>query len=100
MTDSSEFAGVTEGWLPRWPAEPFRDPLYMQVWPKEAQMEGKKWYASKMVWLGILITLQGLIPLVVEFLEKGPVSPAAVGSLLSGILVVILRVWFVDSPIV
>jgi len=59
----------------------------------------KKWYQSKLVWLGVIITLQGLIPLVTELLAKGTVSPADVGVFASGVLAVILRVWFTDSAV-
>jgi len=59
----------------------------------------KKWYKSKLVWLGVIVTLQGVIPLVVDLLSKGAVSPADIGVALSGFLTVILRVWFTDAPI-
>ena len=59
----------------------------------------KAWYQSKLIWLGILITLQGAIPLVQEMLAKGPVDSQSVLALVSGILVIVIRVWFTDSQI-
>jgi len=59
----------------------------------------KKWYLSKIVWAGILTVLIGAIPLVTEFLEAGVYSPAAIGTVVTGVLVVIFRVWFTTEGI-
>jgi hypothetical protein len=56
----------------------------------------KPWYLSKIVWLGVIVTLQGIVPLVVELLNKSAVSPADIALAFSGVLVVIVRVWFTD----
>lgn len=59
----------------------------------------KKFYLSKMVWLGIIQTLIGSLGLIAEFLQKGEFSPASTVILFSGVLTVVLRVWFTDSAI-
>lgn len=59
----------------------------------------KVWYESKLVWLGIIQTLIGMLAVLAEFLRAGDYSPVAVAILLSGVLTVILRVWFTDSAI-
>jgi len=54
---------------------------------------------SKMVWLGIILTLSGIIPLVADILRKSVIDPADVVLLFGGVLAVVLRVWFTDVPI-
>lgn len=61
-------------------------------------METKAWYNSKMVWIGIATVLLGVIPLVQEMIAKGPVDLNSVLTVVSGAIVVILRVW-TNSPI-
>jgi len=62
-------------------------------------MTAKAWFASKVVWLGIITTLLGVIPIVTELASQTAITPAAVGTALTGILIVIVRVWFTDSPV-
>jgi uncharacterized membrane-anchored protein len=62
-------------------------------------MHMKKWYQSKLVWLGIIMTLSGLLPFVSELVKTQPVTPEAVVAFVGGILTVILRVWFTDTAI-
>jgi hypothetical protein len=59
----------------------------------------KKWYQSKMVWLGIITTLIGALGLVSDLLGKPTVSPQDITLLLSGILGIVLRVWFTTQPV-
>lgn len=59
----------------------------------------KAWYLSKLTWLGIVQFLIGALGLLAEFLKAGDYSPFAVTMLVSGILVVIMRVWFTNSAI-
>jgi len=59
-------------------------------------METKMWYQSKLVWLGVIITLQGFVPVAVDLVNKASVSVADVMIAFSGLLAVILRVWFTD----
>jgi len=61
-------------------------------------METKAWYTSKMVWLGVLTALLGIIPLVQEMIAKGPVDLVAVLTLISGVIMVVLRV-ITNTPI-
>jgi hypothetical protein len=58
----------------------------------------KNWYESKLVWMGVLTALLGIIPLVQEMISKGPVDATALLTLLSGVIVVVLRVW-TNTPI-
>lgn len=62
-------------------------------------METKKWYQMKLVWLGLLITLQGIIPVVVELVNKQAISPADILLTASGIVAVIIRVWFTSNAV-
>jgi hypothetical protein len=61
-------------------------------------MVTKAWYTSKMVWLGVLTALLGIIPLVQEMIAKGPVDLVAVLTLISGVIMVVLRV-ITNTPI-
>lgn len=60
----------------------------------------KKWYKSKLVWLGVIITLQGMIPLLIELVNKQVITVADMLTLFSGALVIVLRVWFTEAEIV
>lgn len=60
----------------------------------------KSWYQSKLVWLGVIQTLIGSLGLVATYLADGVYTPEKFVLLASGILTVILRVWFTDSPVV
>jgi hypothetical protein len=62
-------------------------------------METKKWYLSKLILLGIIITFQGCVPIVVDLINKASVSPADVLVALSGVGTVIIRIWFTDTAI-
>ena len=65
----------------------------------------KSWLSSKVVWLGIITTLLGVIPLITDLANQALVTPTpaalvtAVGTTLIGILTVIVRVWFTDVPV-
>ena len=59
----------------------------------------KKWYKSKTVWLGVITTLIGALGLVSDLLGKPTISSQDITLLLSGILGVVLRVWFTTEPI-
>lgn len=62
-------------------------------------MEPKNWYESKLVWMSIITTLIGALGVVQEIIAKGPVDVNAVILIASGILGVVLRVWFTSQPI-
>jgi hypothetical protein len=59
----------------------------------------KSWYTSKLFWLGVINFMIGSLALVGEFLSKSDFSPLAVTTLATGVLVVVLRVWFTDTKI-
>lgn len=60
----------------------------------------KAWYQSKLVWLGIVQTLIGSLGLLADYLANGAYTPEQVVLLFSGILTVILRVWFTNTQVV
>jgi hypothetical protein len=62
-------------------------------------MDTKKWYLSKLTWVGIIITFQGIVPIAIDLLNKASVSPADFLVALSGVGTVILRIWFTDTTI-
>jgi len=59
----------------------------------------KSWFQSKLVWLGILQTVIGVLGIVADFLGAGNYTPQAVTILVMGALTVGLRIWFTDTPI-
>lgn len=62
-------------------------------------VEPKPWYKSKIVWLGIITTLLGVVPVVTQLANAYGVNAAEVGTAIIGILTVIIRVWFTDAAI-
>lgn len=59
----------------------------------------KAWYQSKVFWLGVVTTLLGIIPIVTELASQMTVTPAAIGTAATGILIVIMRIWFTSEPV-
>jgi len=59
-------------------------------------METEAWYESKMLWVGVGTTLLRVIPLIQEMIAQGPVDLTAVLTLVSGVVIVLLRVWTSD----
>ncbi len=59
----------------------------------------KAWYQSKLVWLGVVQTLIGALGLLADYLAKGVYTPEQVVLLFSGILTVVLRVWFTNTQV-
>lgn len=62
-------------------------------------MKTIKWYQSKLVWLGVLITFQGSVPILIELLNKQAMSVSDVLVTLSGIATVVARVWFTTKQV-
>ncbi|MCP4537844.1 MAG: hypothetical protein GY832_11935 [Chloroflexi bacterium] len=60
----------------------------------------KKWYTSKMVWLGIIEFVMGVLGLLAPFFDAGNFTAGAIVSLLMGVLTIVLRVWFTDTKLV
>ena len=56
----------------------------------------KKWYASKIVWVGVLQFVYGAAMLVADFLEAAEFNPVAVASLVCGLLLIVFRIWFTE----
>lgn len=59
----------------------------------------KPWYQSKLVWLGVITTLIGVLEVVGIWLEAAQFQPQDFVVLAVGVLTVILRVWFTDTSI-
>lgn len=60
----------------------------------------KPWYQSKIVWLGVIQTLLGALDVVKDALSKGSdLTPLDFSLIASGVLTVIMRVWFTDTAI-
>jgi hypothetical protein len=62
-------------------------------------METKPWYESKLTWLGILQVGIAFGTLLSEFLTKGIYDPASITLLVTGLLTIIIRVFFTSQPI-
>lgn len=62
-------------------------------------MVTKAWYQSKIVWLGILTTILGIVPILVDLAKAYNVDVVAVGTAVIGILTVIVRIWLTDTGI-
>ena len=58
----------------------------------------KKFYASRLFWLGVLQIAIGVLGLLAPFLEAGNFSPEAFVPLVSGVLTIVLR-FLTDEPI-
>ena len=59
----------------------------------------KNWWESKLVWLGVIQALIGILGLVAQFLELGDFTAGAVVALVAGILTVVFRIWYTDAEI-
>jgi drug/metabolite transporter (DMT)-like permease len=60
----------------------------------------KKFYLSKLVWLGIIQTIIGILTLVLEYMKTGqPWNPPGILFLVIGVLTIVLRIWFTETPI-
>jgi hypothetical protein len=60
----------------------------------------KPFYLSKLVWLGIVQTLLGALTVIADFMQSGKAfDPLGIVLIVSGILTVVLRIWFTNVPI-
>lgn len=59
----------------------------------------KAWYDSKIVWVGVITTLLGVLGLFQEWYAKGDFSVPGIIGFVIGVLLIVLRVWFTDTPI-
>lgn len=62
-------------------------------------MTERSWYTSKIVWLGVITTLLGVLPLIDELVKQSPITPSSIIALITGVLIVIVRVWFTDPMV-
>jgi len=51
----------------------------------------KKWYESKLIWLGILQLVASVVQFVIEFIQAGDYSPESIVMGIAGVLVIIFR---------
>lgn len=63
-------------------------------------MEGKVFFKSKIFWVAVIQTLISVTTIIAEFADKADISALAIGGLVTGILTIILRLWFTNSEIV
>lgn len=60
----------------------------------------KPFYLSKLVWLGLIQTVIGILTLVMDYMKTGqPWDAPGIILIVIGILTIILRVWFTETPI-
>lgn len=59
----------------------------------------KNWYESKVIWAMVVQSLISALLLAQEWYSQGDFSIPGIIGLVVGILVIILRVWFTDTPI-
>jgi hypothetical protein len=60
---------------------------------------GKAWYASKVIWFNVLVSLAAVLPLVADLVKQAAVKPEDIILLGVGVINVVLRIWFTDQPI-
>ena len=60
----------------------------------------KPWYASKLVWLGFLLFLMGVVPVLQELFAGGGIDVEKALTAIGGLLAVVFRVWFTDTKLV
>jgi len=58
----------------------------------------KPWYQSRTIWIGILTTLAGIIPLVVDLVNTETIDAGALAVIALGIIQVVRRVWLDGEP--
>lgn len=54
-------------------------------------MESKRWYTSKLVWMGVVECSISILQGLSEFLATGDLSPAAVVGFVAGVMTIVLR---------
>jgi uncharacterized membrane protein HdeD (DUF308 family) len=59
----------------------------------------KSWYRSKTIWIGILTTLAGVIPLAVELINKQSFDAGAIAAVVLGVIQIVRRVWLDGQPL-
>ena len=63
-------------------------------------MNGSKpWYASKLVWIGVMQFVYASADLVAAFIEQADYSPTSIAALITGVLTIVFRIWFTDKEI-
>jgi hypothetical protein len=57
------------------------------------------WYQSKIVWAMVVQSLISVLLLVQEWYSKADYSVPGIIGLVIGVLVIVLRIWFTESPV-
>lgn len=60
----------------------------------------KKWYESKLLWIGVLTSAVGILEVLTVWLEAAQFQPQDFTMLIVGVLTVVMRVWFTDTKLV
>ena len=67
---------------------------------RRTALNEKQWYKSKLFWLGVLQVLIASLQLLSQLLQQASVTPSDVTLFASGVLTIVLRVFFTDSKLV
>ena len=59
----------------------------------------KRFYQSKIFWVGIIQLVYGAGSSIALFIETADYSPTSIMALISGILLIIFRIWFTEYSI-
>ena len=57
----------------------------------------KKWYQSKAIWVGIFQTLSAVLLTAADLAAKGTISAVDIILFASGVVNIILRIWFASN---
>lgn len=57
----------------------------------------KKWYQSKAIWVGIFQTVSAVLLTLADLAAKGTITAVDVILFTSGVVNIILRIWFVSD---
>lgn len=66
-------------------------------------MTNAKWYTSKIVWAGVVVTVLGILPIINLFVKvidpTASIIIDATCAMIAGVLTVIWRIWFTNTTI-
>jgi hypothetical protein len=70
------------------------------ITPIQDPSSPKEWYASKTIWLNVVLTLVGVATFFAEPRNDPVASVASIAAAVVGVCTVVLRVWFTSAAIV
>lgn len=59
----------------------------------------KKWYQSKILWVGVMQLVYGSAMMIAEFIEAASFAPTSIAAFVCGLLLIVFRIWFTDYSI-